>query len=141
MLKANDVDNRGRQFLFLSVAYAWVEDGKQNVRNDHAGKHKGGNKHAVCKDEVDVFLQDRFVHEPPDARIGKNNFQYERAAEKRSKQVRASGDVGIERVSECVVQVNAFFGDAACAEGKNVRHSHLVKHGCADHAERSACAA
>ena len=56
LLKANDVDNRGRQFLFLPVAYARVKDGKENVGDDHSGKHKGGNKHTVCKDEVDVFL-------------------------------------------------------------------------------------
>ena len=56
MLKANDVDNRGRQFLFLPVAYARIEDGKENVGDDHSGKHKGGNEHTVCKHEVDVFL-------------------------------------------------------------------------------------
>lgn len=56
MLKANDVDNRGRQFLFLPVTYAGVENGKENVGDDHSGKDEGGNEHAVCKDEVDVFL-------------------------------------------------------------------------------------
>ena len=45
-----------RNSLFFAVAYARVEDGKQNVRDDHAGKHKGGNEHTVCAHEVDVFL-------------------------------------------------------------------------------------
>lgn len=44
------------KMLAAAVAYAGVENGKQNVGDDHSGKDEGGNEHTVCKHKVDVFL-------------------------------------------------------------------------------------
>lgn len=63
--------------LLLAVADSRVNNGQQNVRDDHACQHQRRDEHAVGQHQIDVLLQHCLVHEPPQSWVGKDDFQHQ----------------------------------------------------------------
>ena len=119
-----------------SVADARIDKGERDIGSDHTDENEERNKHTVRKHEIDIFLQNRFIHETPDARIREDDFKHERTGKKTRKQIRASRDIRVERIAERVIEVHPFFARTAGSQSGNIGHSHLIEHRRAYHAER-----
>ena len=119
-----------------SVADARIDKGERNIGSDHADENEKRNKHAVRKHEIDILLQNRFIHKTPDARISKDDFKHEGTRKKTRKQIRASRDIRIERIAERVIEVHSLFARTAGPQSRDIGHPHLIEHRRAYHAER-----
>jgi len=48
-----------------SVADARIDKGERDIGSDHTDENEKRNKHTVRKYEIDIFLQNRFIHKTP----------------------------------------------------------------------------